>query len=113
MGFKDKKRRGQAIKVKDAAPSNVVSFENSGESKLELNFNGDIARFERLRYLGCPTYFARKDKSSLLVLNRDKFVNEMYEVFKGYRTTSKTGYGRFCFLCNHGKHINILQVSLL
>tara|TARA_E500000178_G_scaffold356653_1_gene436668 strand:- start:2313 stop:4109 length:1797 start_codon:yes stop_codon:yes gene_type:complete len=104
MGFKDKKRRKQIVKTEGSDHSNVVVIKNSEEHKLELNFNGEIARFERLRYLGCPTYFASRDKSSVVLLNRDAFVNEMFELFKGYDTTSKTGYGRFCFLCNFVKY---------
>jgi hypothetical protein len=104
MGFKDKKRRKQIVKTQGNEHSNVVGIKNSEEQKLELNFNGEIARFERLRYLGCPTYYAREDKSSLVLLNRDSFVNEMFELFKGYDNTSKTGYGRFCFLCSYIKY---------
>ncbi len=110
MGFKDKRRKGINIKDFENADSarNVVRV--NVPERMEINFNGQTARFKRLRYLGCPTVkpCGNKDfkisKNELILLNRDGFVREMYELFRGYTTKSETGYGRFCFLCSYVAH---------
>lgn len=104
MGFKDKNRRGQIIHPPKIEASNVLQISDNKCDDLEINFNGDVAKFERLRYLGCPTNVSNIKSENLVLLDRDQFVNEMYKAFKGYSTTSKTGYGRFCFLCNYVKY---------
>lgn len=109
MGFKDKRRKGASNKKieKEAPLNNIVSIIESSPEKLEIKFNSLTARFKRLRYLGCPkTSLTSKEEfqvsnNELILLDRDDFVREMYELFKGYTTKSETGYGRFCFLCSY------------
>lgn len=108
MGFKNKKRRGQFSGVKEVETSNIVGIDTAESKALEINFNGEVARFQRLRYLGCPKANHRgeivNDRNELVLLNRDSFVTEMFEVFKSYDQKSTTGYGRFSFLCNYVKY---------
>lgn len=109
MSFQNKKRKGanaKALKNKKDE-EDVLKLTELPIGKMVINFNGLNARFNRLRFKGCPkSKICKTTKdflidSSWVLLSRDDFVREMYEIFQGYSKQSETGYGRFSFLCNY------------
>jgi hypothetical protein len=121
MGFNDMRRKGaKTKKIETYAEDNlIIDVKDIPFENMEINFNGNVANFNRLRYLGCPKLSkygqvpkGLKNNIKLVQLNRDEFVREMYELFQAYPVESETGYGRYCFLCVYvsywdGKKIQI------
>jgi hypothetical protein len=109
LSFKNKKRKG--INAKSSQNKNdeekALNVTELPTSKMEISFNGLKARFNRLMFKGCPNSKICKITKAVLIdkswvlLSRDDFVREMYEIFQEYSKQSETGYGRFCFLCKY------------
>ena len=106
--FTNKRRKSAKIQSDElVVKDNVTQISEVDLDKLEINFNGQIARFRRLRYKNCPQMVISRtkgtfiDKEELIFMDRDQFVKEMYKAFGSYSTKSQTGYGRFCFLCSY------------
>ena len=109
MNFQNKRRKGLiTTNIEVIGSNNVVPI---SISKMDLNFGGQIARFRRLQYKGCPTMYMTGNgidfiEDNLVDMKRDAFIYQIYDVFKGYPSHSNTGYARFAFLARYFVHFD-------
>ncbi|PKH88905.1 hypothetical protein [Colwellia sp. Bg11-28] len=118
MAFQNKRRKSfVANKIEEVSLASVsyISIDS-----LEINFNGSIAYFRRLKYRGCPKLilnslkkldFNKKDIQHLKDMNRNDFVMSMYNIFLRYSTHSTTAYGRFAFLARFVSFLDTKEVE--
>lgn len=110
MNFQETKRKGLDPSNLDLSQIDKVSPIDI--ESMELKFGLLIARFKRLKYKGCPKIHRSvsgrdfSPKVELIEMDRDPFIRQMYDIFKGFSSHSPVGYARFAFLARYVEYLD-------